>query len=92
MSSPLWLWAEFIDNLLSRQAVFLTSIDSFRPRTTRYQGRRSKVKVMNTNQVSVESLQSRALALVMGVDRIFLFRELFVALALILVITGLVFA
>ncbi|MBA2731587.1 MAG: hypothetical protein H0U54_01715 [Acidobacteria bacterium] len=47
---------------------------------------------MNTNQVSVESLQNRALALVMGVDRIFLFRELFVALALILVITGLVFA
>ena len=47
---------------------------------------------MNTNQVSVESFQQRALAHVMGVDRIFLFRELFVALALILAVTGLVFA
>lgn len=47
---------------------------------------------MNTNQVSVNSFQGRALALAMGVDRIFLFRELFVALAMILVITGLAFA
>ncbi|MDT4896937.1 MAG: hypothetical protein QOH25_2014 [Acidobacteriota bacterium] len=47
---------------------------------------------MNTNQVQVESFPSRALALVMGVDRVFLFRELFVALAIILAVTGLVFA
>lgn len=47
---------------------------------------------MNTNQVSVESFQHRAVALLMGVDRIFLFRELFVALALILGLTGLAFA
>jgi hypothetical protein len=47
---------------------------------------------MNTNQVSVESFQGRAVQLLMGMDRVFLFRELFVALALILVITGLVFA
>lgn len=38
------------------------------------------------------SFQGRALQLVMGVDRIFLFRELFVALAMILVLTGMVFA
>ncbi len=44
------------------------------------------------NQVSVNSFQGRALQLVMGADRIFLFRELFVALAMILVVTGLVFA
>lgn len=44
------------------------------------------------NQVSVESFQGRALALAMGVDRVFLFRKMFVALALILIITGLVFA
>ena len=44
------------------------------------------------NQVSVESFQHRALALLMGVDRVFLFRELFVALALILALTGLAFA
>jgi hypothetical protein len=47
---------------------------------------------MNTNQVSVESLQGRALQVLMGVDRIFLFREVFVALALILAVTGVVFA
>jgi hypothetical protein len=47
---------------------------------------------MNTNQIAVESFQRRALARLMEVDRVFLFRELFVALALILVITGLVYA
>jgi hypothetical protein len=47
---------------------------------------------MNMNQVSVKSFQGRTLQLVMGADRIFLFRELFVALAMILVVTGLVFA
>ncbi len=44
------------------------------------------------NQVSVNSFQGRAFRLVMGVDRIFLFRELFVALAMVLVVTGMVFA
>jgi Domain of unknown function (DUF5602) len=47
---------------------------------------------MNTNQIAVKSFQGRAFQLVMGADRIFLFRELFVALAMILVITGLAFA
>ena len=47
---------------------------------------------MNTNQVFVKSFQGRALQFLLGVDRIFLFRELFVALALVLVATGLVFA
>ena len=44
------------------------------------------------NQVSVKSFQGRTLQLLMGVDRIFLFRELFVALAMVLVATGLAFA
>ena len=47
---------------------------------------------MNMNQVSASSFQGRALSVLMGVDRIFLFRELFVALALVLVLTGMVFA
>jgi hypothetical protein len=47
---------------------------------------------MNTNQVSATSFQGRALRLVMGVDRIFLFRELFIALAMMLAVTGLVIA
>jgi hypothetical protein len=47
---------------------------------------------MYTNQVSIESFQGRTLHFLMGADRIFLFRELFVALALILAVTGLVFA
>jgi Domain of unknown function (DUF5602) len=47
---------------------------------------------MNTNQVSVGSIQGRALSFLMGVDRIFLFRETFFALALILAVTGMVFA
>jgi hypothetical protein len=47
---------------------------------------------MNRNQATVESFHGRALATLMGVDRIFLFRELFVALAMVLVVTGLVFA
>ncbi|HEX8922714.1 MAG TPA: DUF5602 domain-containing protein [Pyrinomonadaceae bacterium] len=44
------------------------------------------------NQIPVGSFQGRAFSLLMGVDRIFLFRELFVALALVLVLTGMVFA
>lgn len=47
---------------------------------------------MNMNQVSVNSFQGRALRLVMGADRVFLFRELFVALAMVLLVTGMVFA
>jgi hypothetical protein len=47
---------------------------------------------MNMNQVSVEGFQGRALSLLMEVDRIFLCRELFVVLALILGITGAVIA
>ena len=47
---------------------------------------------MNMNQVSVGSFQGRALNALMQVDRIFLCRELFVALALVLVLTGMVFA
>jgi hypothetical protein len=47
---------------------------------------------MNTKQVSANSFQGRALRLMMGADRIFLFRELFVVLAMVLGITGLVFA
>jgi len=47
---------------------------------------------MNMNQISVGSFQGRALNALMGVDRIFLFRELFVALALVLVLTGMAFA
>jgi hypothetical protein len=47
---------------------------------------------MNTNQVSASSFQARAVSLLMGVDRIFLCRGLFVGLALILALTGMVFA
>jgi hypothetical protein len=47
---------------------------------------------MNMNQIPVGSFQGRALSALMGADRIFLFRELFVALAIILAVTGLVFA
>jgi hypothetical protein len=47
---------------------------------------------MNMNQIPVESFQGRALSVLMGADRIFLFRELFVALALVLAVTGMVFA
>jgi hypothetical protein len=47
---------------------------------------------MERDQISVESFQSRALAFVMQADRIFLFRRLFVALSMVLVITGVVFA
>jgi Domain of unknown function (DUF5602) len=47
---------------------------------------------MNTQLATNRNFQSRALTLVMGVDRIFLFREMFVALAMILVVTGVVFA
>lgn len=47
---------------------------------------------MSMNQVSVSSFQGRALAFLMEGDRIFLRRELFVALALVLVLTGMVLA
>lgn len=47
---------------------------------------------MNMNQIPVESFQGRALSVLMGADRIFLFRELFVALAIVLAVTGMVFA
>ena len=47
---------------------------------------------MNMNQILVGSFQGRALSALMGADRIFLFRELFVALAIILAVTGMVFA
>src|SRR5829696_6371202 len=47
---------------------------------------------MDMNQCSAGSLQGRALSVLMGVDRIFLCRQLFVALAIILVLTGMVFA
>jgi hypothetical protein len=47
---------------------------------------------MNMNQIPVDSFQGRALSALMGADRIFLFRELFVALAIILAVTGMVFA
>ena len=47
---------------------------------------------MNQNQVAVKSFQSRLLALAMSFDRIFLFRKLFVLLAMLLVVTGLSFA
>jgi hypothetical protein len=47
---------------------------------------------MSTHRVNAESFQRRALAAVMAVDKIFLRRELFVALAAALMITGAVFA
>jgi Domain of unknown function (DUF5602) len=47
---------------------------------------------MNTHRVNAETFQRRALAAVMAVDKIFLRRELFVALAVALMITGAVFA
>jgi hypothetical protein len=47
---------------------------------------------MNMNQIPVGSFQGRALSVLMGVDRVFLFRELFVTLAIILAVTGMVFA
>jgi hypothetical protein len=47
---------------------------------------------MNQDQIAIGSFESSPLALLNGVDRIFLFRKLFVALAMILAITGLVFA
>jgi hypothetical protein len=48
--------------------------------------------MMQTDQVLQRGFNARALAWVMQVDRIFLFRELFVALAMILVISGLALA
>jgi hypothetical protein len=47
---------------------------------------------MERDQISVGSFQSRALAFAMQADRIFLFRKLFVALSMILVISAVVFA
>jgi hypothetical protein len=47
---------------------------------------------MSTHRIFPESFRRRALAAVMKVDRIFLRRELFVALAVALMITGAVFA
>jgi hypothetical protein len=47
---------------------------------------------MERDQISVGSFQSRALAFAMQADRIFLFRKLFVALSMILVVSGMVFA
>ena len=47
---------------------------------------------MQRDQVLQRGSNSRALAWVMQVDRIFLFRELFVALAMVLVISGLALA
>lgn len=47
---------------------------------------------MNTVRVTAETFTGRVLAAVMRVDRIFLRRELFVALAAILMVTGAVFA
>ena len=47
---------------------------------------------MSTERVKAESFRCRALAAVMAVDRIFIRRELFVALAAVLMASGLVFA
>ena len=47
---------------------------------------------MSTHRFGTESFLGRALAAVMKVDRIFLRRELFVALAAVLMVTGMVFA
>jgi hypothetical protein len=47
---------------------------------------------MSTHRDGTETLTGRVLAAVMRVDRIFLRRELFVALAAVLMVTGLVFA
>ena len=47
---------------------------------------------MSTHKVIAESFQRRVLAAVMRFDRIFLRRELFVALATVLMVSGLVFA
>jgi hypothetical protein len=47
---------------------------------------------MKRDQISAKGFQSRVLTLAMRVDRIFLFRKLFVALSIILVVFGLVFA
>ncbi|HKQ52194.1 MAG TPA: DUF5602 domain-containing protein, partial [Pyrinomonadaceae bacterium] len=47
---------------------------------------------MKTHRVTAETFTGRVLAAVMKVDRIFLRRELFVALAAVLMVTGAVFA
>src|SRR4051812_9988182 len=44
------------------------------------------------NQVATNNFQRRVLKLVMSFDRIFLFRKLFVVLAMLLLITGLSYA
>jgi hypothetical protein len=47
---------------------------------------------MERDYISVGSFQSRAFAFAMQADRIFLFRKFFVALAMVLVVSGVVFA
>jgi len=47
---------------------------------------------MKTNHVTTKSLQNRVLKLALGFDRIFLFRKLFVALSLFLVVTSVAYA
>jgi CRISPR/Cas system CMR-associated protein Cmr5 small subunit len=47
---------------------------------------------MNQNQLTVNSFQSRVVKLMMSFDRIFLFRKLFVMLAMLLLVTALAFA
>jgi hypothetical protein len=47
---------------------------------------------MERDRIRVGSFESRVLALLMQADRIFLFRKLFVALSMILVVSGFVFA
>jgi hypothetical protein len=47
---------------------------------------------MSTRRVKAESFKRRALAAVMAVDRVFIRRELFVTLAAVLMVSGLVFA
>jgi hypothetical protein len=47
---------------------------------------------MERDRIHVGSFERRVLALVMQADRIFLFRKLFVALSMILVVSGFVFA
>jgi len=47
---------------------------------------------MERDKITVGSFQSRALAFAMQADRIFLFRKMFVALSMILVVSGVVFA
>src|SRR3954462_12960042 len=47
---------------------------------------------MSQNQIATNSFQNRVLKLVMSFDRIFLFRKLFVMMAMLLLVTALAFA